>query len=496
MRGFLQAVFVIVVLASTGVRTPADDAQSLLAKNKAFAGWVFGDPSMDGLRLTGHAGKRQIVDLRRGAIWKRSFTDDKTGVSRDIGYTGKLFWSTNGNGFTVPVLADGVKYEIAYQVLMNQGIPLLSGKPRANSLVEGVQTQVVRVEPPGAFPIDAYIDPQSGKLLRAVIDPDGSKTTIDVLGYTDLGGKKIISKWRVDDNVFEFTKSEHATISDEAFHPPARRAVWDFAPPQPMPITVSRDRISLRASFNGVEGNFIFDSGAAGITVNADFGDRAKLKILEASKSYGLNGETNTSIARADTIKIGGNVLHNVIVGVGTNAHGRWEDYDGLIGFDFLAGAIVDIDVNKQQMTIFDPAKYSVNATGPALPLDLRRGWATVPVTLDGRVKAHLSFDTGDPMSVFVTDKLYGGSHGVQIRFVGYARMGGAGGDSQKYASCGRMQSLEIGTISYGDVPVCFGESKVLFGNDEGIIGLDFIKHFDLTFDYPDGLLYLTPLKK
>ncbi|MGH7661898.1 MAG: retropepsin-like aspartic protease family protein [Vulcanimicrobiaceae bacterium] len=482
---------------SSGVRAPAaDDAQSLLAKNKAFAGWTFGDPSMDGLRLTGNVGKRQILDLRRGAIWHATYTDDKLGVSNDIGYTGKLFWSTNQNGFTVPVLADGVRYELAFQILMNQGIPLLPGTLRGKATVDGVQTQIVRVEEKDAFPIDAYLDPQSGKLLRAVIDPDGSASTFDILGYLDLDGKKIISKWKVGDTTAEFTKAEHAKIPDEAFHPPTRKAVWEFAPPEPMPITVSRDRISLRASINGVEGNFIFDSGASGITLNADFGDRAKVKVLKATTTYGLNGATNASIARADTIKIGGNVLHNVIISVGTNAHGRWEDFDGLIGFDFLAGAIVDIDVPKQKMTIFDPAKYAVNVAGPALPLDLRRGWATVPATLDGRVKAHLSFDTGDPMSVFVTDSLYGGGRGVQMRLEGYARMGGAGGDSQQIASCGRIESIEIGKINYGNVPICFGRSKVLFGNDQGIIGLDFIKHFDLTFDYPDGLLYLTPLGK
>ncbi|MGH7684175.1 MAG: hypothetical protein ACREMT_07520, partial [Vulcanimicrobiaceae bacterium] len=184
MRRFLQAVFVVVALVSSGVRAPAaDDAQSLLAKNKAFAGWTFGDPSMDGLRLTGNVGKRQILDLRRGAIWHATYTDDKLGVSNDIGYTGKLFWSTNQNGFTVPVLADGVRYELAFQILMNQGIPLLPGTLRGKATVDGVQTQIVRVEEKDAFPIDAYLDPQSGKLLRAVIDPDGSATTFDILGY-------------------------------------------------------------------------------------------------------------------------------------------------------------------------------------------------------------------------------------------------------------------------------------------------------------------------
>lgn len=502
MRRFLQAIFVVVALVASGVRAPAaDDAQSLLVKNKAFAGWVFGDPSMNGLRLSGTFGDREIVDLRRGAIWRRTITDSKTGITYDIGFTGKRFWFTDPNGFTIPVSSDGVQYQVAYQVVMNQGIPLLKGTLHGSADVDGTHTDVVRVQPPGGAVIDAYIDPASGRLARAVIDPDGYATKLDVLGYTDLDGKKIIAQWHIAGPKVIIDKVEHAKIDDGDFHPPAARATWTFGPVQPIPITVTKlfPRIVVRATVNGVQGNFILDSGAGRIAFNPDFAARAKVKNIAPTVSIGLTGERKGSIGRVDTIAVGGNVLHNVLVSDNVNVQSRWDSYDGLLGYDFLAGAIVDIDVAKQQMTIFDPAKYAVSAPGPALFVDLATGTPTVPVTLNGRVKAHFTFDTGDPMAVVAAEQLYGPPHGVEMRFEGYAQLGGAGGDASKgsrYASCGHITSIEIGTIKYGNVPACFGPYDKLFGKDRGIIGLDFLKQFDLTFDYPESALYLTPLGK
>lgn len=503
MRRFLLAGWIAVSVMTCTRAVGADDAQALLAKNKAFAGWVFGDPDMNGLRLSGKFGERQIVDLRRGAVWRRTITDPKTGLSYDIGYTGQRFWYSSLNGFTVPIVGDGAEYQIAYQMVMNQAIPLLSGTLHGTAVVGGAQTQIVHLTPTNADAIDAYIEPASGKLLRAVIDPDGQAVAIDVLGYTDLQGKKVISKWHVAGPDVDMTNVAHATIEDADFHPPAPRATWTFGPLAAIPITVSSTRIVVRVTINGVGGNFIFDSGSAGIAVNPDFADRIHLKTFATGVSTGLSGQTRASIGRIDTLAIGQNVLHDVIVTTGVNVHGPRQDFDGLLGFDFLADAIVDVDLQKQLMTIYDPSKYAVTAPGPAILVDLASGTLsgtpTVPVLLDGSVKGHFTFDTGDPMEVVASDKLYGPPHGVAMRLEGYAALGGAGGDAAvnaKLASCGHMNSIEIGPIKYSNVPVCFGSYSRLFGDDGGIIGLDFIKHFDLTFDYPDSALYLTPLGK
>lgn len=492
----LVAGLIAVCLVCAAQTARGDDAQSLLAKNKAFAGWSFGDPSMASIRLIGKIGGASVNELRRGAIWRRTMRY-RGNLTRGIGFTGQRYWYANENGFVVPIVGDGAKYELDYQMVMNQAIPLLSGTPHGSATIGSTPTEIVRVSPDNAFPIDAYIDPASGRMVRAVIDPDGIDRTIDVLGYADVDGKKLIANWREGSTTGEYTKIARITIMDDAFHPPAPTATWTFDSPAALPITFGHQRILIRAKINGVEGNFELDSGSASIAVNSDFARRAHLTEFVHTTGMGMNGTFGASLDRADTIEIGSNVLHNVIVEEGIDIHGAHEDADGLFGFDFLAGAIVDFDLAKNQMTIYDPAKFAVTAQGPAVPIDLSRALPTIPVTFNGRVKAHLIFDTGDPMSVWASEKLYG-PRGVDMRLEFHTQtIGGASGDSQKTASCGHTNTMEIGAIRYEHVPVCFGPvPDGLFGNDGGIIGIDFLKHFDLTFDYPESALYLTPTGK
>jgi predicted aspartyl protease len=463
----------------------------VLQRNKAFNGWAFGDAAMQGLRLTGTIGERQIVDLRRGVLWRRNVTNTTSGLSYALGFTGQRFWYSNENGFTVPLVGEGAASQVAVEMVMNAALPLLHGTLRPSATVAGVRTDVVRLEVPNGTPLDAYIEPQSGRLVRAVIDPGGRDTVMDVLGYAELEGKKVVAKWRVGRTTVEMTKVEHATIADAYFRPPSPSAQWTFGPPAPLPISVTPSRIVIEAFVNGAKGRFMLDSGASGIALNSDFADRARPKGLATQTSYGVNGEIRTSLARADTIQVGPHILRNVVVSTGVNVHGRREDFDGLLGFDFLAGALVDVDLAKQTMTIFDPAKYDVTAGGAVVLADLTGGSPAVPVTLDGRVKANMVLDTGDPMAVIASDKLYGPGK-VTMRVEGYTNLAGAGGDSQDTAACGHSSSIELGAIRYENVPICFAKNNAIFGSDRGVIGLDFLKHFNLTFDYPNSKLYLT----
>jgi hypothetical protein len=173
------------------------------------------------------------------------------------------------------------------------------------------------------------------------------------------------------------------------------------------------------------------------------------------------------------------------------DAPGPLQDFDGLLGFDFLAGAIVDVDTTKRALTIYDPAQYAVTAPGPPIVVNLTSGQPSVPVTLNGRVKGHFLFDTGEPTAVVASNGLYGPPRGIEMRTESTSRWNSAP------VNCGRLQNIEIGgAVKYDNVPACFGDYSKVFGADGGVIGLDFLERFDLTFDYPESTLYLTPLKK
>lgn len=487
-KSLLLLTFTIACIANP---TPAraDDAADLLAKAKAFAGWSFGDPSMAGLRLTGTTSTGSIVDLRRGTLWRRSEKTTDGGLATGLGFTGSRFWRSNVNGFTVPIIGDGATYRVSYSVLMNEGIPLLTGMARGVATVNGTSAQIVRVNVPNGFPIDAYIDPSSGKLVRAVIDPDGEKTSIDILGYSSVEGKQVISKWKLGSRTVEMTKVERAPIADTEFLPPDPSAKWQFGSTDPLPIAVTNSRVYIDAAINGTKGRFILDSGSSGIALNGDYAQRANLASFAASRSVGVSGAVQTGIARAETLQIGPHILRNLVVRTGLRFQSARENVDGLLGFDFLAGAIVDVDIVKKELSIFDPALNDVTAAGPVILADLTSGIPVVPAVIDGSAKVHLIVDSGNPMVVLLNDEM---SKKVTMRFEGYSSVSGAAGDSQDRASCGHGQTLALGPVKYSSFPLCFWKTKD-FAPDGGLIGFDFLKHFNLTFDYPNSRLYLTP---
>lgn len=492
MRRHVSAGFMLAFALFATTPVLGDDAASLLAKNKAFARWAFGDPSMSGLLMTGTVGDRQIIDLRRGAIWRQEITDPKTRMSYDVGFTGKRFWYAGPNGFTVQLASDAIKYHVAYQIVMNQGLPLLAGKLRGTAKINGIPAQIVRVNPHDGDAIDAYIEPSSGRLVRAVIDPDGSPTKIDILAYADLDDKKVISAWHIDGPNVVMTEVDHARITDEDFHPPVPISKWTFGPPEPIPIAFSKTRLSVRATVNGVTGEFMLDTAAGSIFLNPNFAKRAGAKQV-GTTVLGLSGATKGAIARVDTLAVGQSVLHNVLVRTSLDVRGPLQDFDGLLGFDFLAGALVDVDFTKSAMTIYDPSKYRVTAQGAPIPVDLISGQPNVPVVLNGRVNGHFLFDTGEPTALVATGKLYGPPHGVEMRSEYTAQSA----TNSTPVNCGHVQSIQIGgAVRYDNVPACFGDYGELFARDGGVIGLDFLRRFDLTFDYPDAMIYLTPLEK
>ncbi len=51
---------------------------------------------------------------------------------------------------------------------------------------------------------------------------------------------------------------------------------------------------------------------------------------------------------------------------------------------------------------------------------------------------------------------------------------------------------MKVGPYRYTLALTCFASASV-FGETGGLIGFDFMRHFNWTFDYPEAKLVLTP---
>lgn len=478
-------------------QAPAYDpaAAGLLAKHRAYVGWQFGDGTFKTLRIRGHVtdadNKRvgEIVRLSIGAVYHETdVLADQAGATIHTGYTGNIFWRAGINGFANPIYGDFAKFLATFTVLIQEGTTELPGISMGTKTVDGKSLAVVRVTLANGYPIDCYVDPDTGAYVRATIDPDGAyETTYRIDSYSDvLPGKKMIASYtRLGDKTqYTFDSIDpNVRVSNADLHPPEPTASWSFDSTTPVPVTVTRYRILIDAAVNGVKGRFILDTGANGIFLDTRFAERAKATDLNAtSKARTMYGTRPTRVLRLDTLAIGGATLHNALV-YSQDFRSMFGDYrgldrsdvNGLLGYDVFAATVVKLDVYASKIAILSPSADLTAQTGLQVLVDLSRGMPVIPMTLNKTIPVNAVLDTGDPGVVYV---------GVSLAKKRHLMM--------YLQGCSNLESLAIGPIVYSNQTAC---DTTFFASDMLLLGLDFLKRFDFVFDYPHGRIFLTPNK-
>ncbi len=486
---FILALGFVCIMSVPAVRAEEQQvdpqAQQLLQKHRAYVGWQFGDGTFRTMRIASTVTDRKGEKLQDVAFSSAglAFHETDTMIKRSSvtihsGFTGSVFWQSFENGFTIPIFGEAAKVMASTTMLLQEGTTGLPATFQGNKNVDGKQYPVVRVTMVFGDPIDLYIDPTTGAYVKAVIDPDGAnETTYHIVSYSDVvPGKKMVASYRIDDSDDVYTNNKfepNTDVKNEELHPPQATASWTFSSDQPVPITMTHDRILVDATVNGVKGTFILDTGAESIFLNDNFADRAKVEVMKGTTEVAsVYGTTKDRLRKAAEINFGNATLHNALVysenfesddSSGLDAKG----YAGLIGSDFFAGAIVRLNIYDSTMSILDPSTDLSAMKGLPIFLDLSDGDLTVPMTLDKSAKVNAILDTGNPSDILFSDQL------------------------EKKHFPFNPQMLTLGPIQYtiGAWETC------CMGGNYALLGFDFLKHFDYVFDYPHGRMFLTPNK-
>ena len=127
------------------------------------------------------------------------------------------------------------------------------------------------------------------------------------------------------------------------------------------------------------------------------------------------------------------------------------------------------------------------SAPGPdtiTVPVVMNGASVIVPVMFNGGLKANLALDTGATITV-VSQRI--ASH-LALRALGASKVGTVGGVIT--VPLARLRSLKVGEAEVHDLVVSIHD----FSTDpriEGLLGLDFLKHFHVSLDARRGLLIL-----
>jgi predicted aspartyl protease len=517
-RGYRTIILGAVALLSAVplLGAAGGDASVVLARHKAFMGWANGDGTLTSIRetialagatagpSTSRRDRSEIV--RRGLIYRET----EFGADRplgDAGFTGRLFWRSNDNGFTVTVRAHAAAIEITRDVVESEAFGDAPAELRAPLTFDGVKASVVRVTPPGGVPADLYLG-DDGAVLGYVLSPDDAtdRETVHNVSYAEFApNKRYVNALRYGTSTRVYRVIDflvNAPISESDLHPPAPRATWTFGEPRTVPITIRRQTevvggsVYVDVAINGHTGRFLLDSGSNAILLTDRFARIAGTQDLGRSAMSGINGTvveaTRIQIA---TVAIGGNTLHGVIAHRAAPMSGRDQREqtvsDGIIGFDVLASALVDVDLAKGNLTVLDPQENEpvIKGGAYAFTVDLSDFHPAVPIKLQNDVLSGVYLDTGNDFFVILPQAMQKRHVGT---FIDQEIFSGIDGDGQYPAICVRLDEIQVGPFSYKGAPSCFAPNEA-FGKTGGLIGFDFLRHFNWTFDYAHSQLVLTP---
>ncbi|HEY6234361.1 MAG TPA: hypothetical protein VIW69_04535, partial [Candidatus Elarobacter sp.] len=226
-------------------------------------------------------------------------------------------------------------------------------------------------------------------------------------------------------------------------------------------------------------------------------------RCLATQRTGGVAGGTRSARwGRANTIAFGDNTLSNVVLSVARKESTFRTPIDGIVGFDVFAAAVVHVDLKREVMAFADPAKVQpvVAKDAYAFPVNLADNTPEIALKV-GTVPTRAIFDTGDDFFATLSDDLK--TSGRLVTLPEEIKLGAMSFDMTMYFSgvdgvtpepetCHRLREISIGPYRYQNVTTCFASQRV-FGRDGGLIGFDFLRHFNWTFDYTRSHLVLTP---
>jgi hypothetical protein len=174
---------------------------------------------------------------------------------------------------------------------------------------------------------------------------------------------------------------------------------------------------------------------------------------------------------------------------------------DGILGYDFISRFVVEIDYKKQQLRLFDRAKYQHTGAGKKTPITLEDSTpyfdAAIEVPNTGDISGHFVLDTGCTCEVQMFTPFVD-EHKLVNAFPQATQGGyfaGAGGTTNSVTTT--IPALKVGGWMLQKAKAQLSRDKVGGTADPetaGLIGGLVFNQFVLVLDYKGKQIFLDPL--
>ena len=424
-------------------------------------------------------------------------------------------WRQNANGETLLMAGVHQGEEVSGSVLRGAE----SGSSRYVTLIgqtAGVPlAYVVEVAPPDGTHEWVFYDAQSGQIVRVESIEDARRV---VYTYDDFRNTHGATRpWHVhisdglpaNDEDYQLTALQSGVpVPPGALDVGAdRRRLVEFPPGISrvrLPAKIVNGAITLRVSIAGHSFDVALDSGASDIVLDRGLVQRFGLQTLGRSTQT-IAGRFDQSRAIVPEMKVGDLTMHDVAVRSLPLAFDTSNDTTdvGLIGFDFIHDVVLHVDYDKGTVDAIDPSHFDPATLTEAvsIPVALDDGVPLVQARVGKSLANHFILDTGSNGSVLLfarlvhdhPDDVKDKAGGRLNNFNPYRQAQGVGGNLNMVET--QLDSFYFGLVSFKDFQVerLDGSPEFQGEDEDGLIGYEILKYYDVYLDYANQRVVLAP---
>jgi hypothetical protein len=250
-----------------------------------------------------------------------------------------------------------------------------------------------------------------------------------------------------------------------------------------------------------------------------DTGDKVGIIDIDRAKELGLNLEGQIRVGGGGAQLLNGAMVKgaqwslvgfdgfaqpvSLAIPLGSLAARFGNDFDGIIGSDFISQFVVEVDYEARMLKLHNQRSFKYSGPGEIIPIELDAHGhpildAEVTPTDSKPIRGKFVLDLGSGgalalHSPFVTNHQLLEAKNKTIRAIG---VGGAGGASM--GRIGRVTELKIGNFKIANPTALFSEDKAgAFANAAlaGNIGQRIASRFKVFLDYANRRIILEPAK-
>ncbi len=380
----------------------------------------------------------------------------------------------------------------------------------------------LEVTPPVGPSKTLWFDDDNGLLVRITHRRDQYAWDESYSGWRTIAGRKRWTIATAGDSMLYAPGFRRTIVDSIRVEPPL--AASGFAPPASsvrpvtwlrtrgvaeLPFRYKRGHVWIRASVNGTPpADFILDTGCTMSALDREYARRIGLPVEGRLVAEGIAGtDDGGGWAPLRSLRIAGATgdgvevrdLKTGVLEINDDMRVQeWDDAAGLIGYDVLSRFVVDIDFDRQVVTLHDPATFQYAGHGQAIPFTLHACIPTVEVRLNAGCTGRFIVDVGNAtvMTVHTEQvdacRLFGGRRKEIQHWVG-----GIGGSIPETVC--RLDSVHVGPFAWPQpiVGLTLHHLGSMGSKDvQGNIGTSVLERFRCTFDYARSQLWLEPGKR